>query len=148
MSDKDKNIMLAGYIDGELSEEEKREFENYLKNDPDLQKELAAFSKLKEMTGAMHYADIPEAVWDNYWTSLYKRLERGAGWILISISAILFLAIGLYYLLIDFFMNPEITVLIKIAVGTGILGLIVLLISAVRERLFAFKRDRYSEVKR
>ena len=123
-------------------------FESYLKDDPELRKELETFRKLKEITGAMKYADIPESVWDGYWASVYKRMERGFGWILMSISVVLFAAIGCYYLFLDFFLNPETSIIIKIAVGTGLLGLIVMLVSIVREHLFAYKRDRYHEVKR
>ena len=148
MSEKNINIMLAGYVDGELTQDEMLLFESYLKDDPELRKELETFRKLKEITGAMKYADIPESVWDGYWASVYKRMERGFGWILMSISVVLFAAIGCYYLFLDFFLNPETSIIIKIAVGTGLLGLIVMLVSIVREHLFAYKRDRYHEVKR
>lgn len=148
MSEQNINVMLSGYIDGELTPEERREFENRLKVDPELRKELETFNKLKEITGAMKYADIPESVWEGYWASVYKRMERGIGWILMSLSAILFAAIGCYYLFIDFFMNPEFSIALKIAVGTGILGLIVMLVSLIREHLFAYNRDRYREVQR
>ena len=140
--------MLAGYVDGELTQDEMLLFESYLKDDPELRKELETFRKLKEITGAMKYADIPESVWEGYWASVYKRMERGFGWILMSISVVLFAAIGCYYLFLDFFLNPETSIIIKIAVGTGLLGLIVMLVSIVREHLFAYKRDRYHEVKR
>ena len=148
MSEKNINIMLAGYVDGELTQDEMLLFESYLKDDPELRKELETFRKLKEITGAMKYADIPESVWEGYWASVYKRMERGFGWILMSISVVLFAAIGCYYLFLDFFLNPETSIIIKIAVGTGLLGLIVMLVSIVREHLFAYKRDRYHEVKR
>jgi hypothetical protein len=148
MSEKNINVMLSGYIDGELTPEEVLEFENRLKDNPDLQRELETFKKLKELTGAMKYADIPESVWEGYWASVYRRMERGFGWILISISAVLFAAVGCYYLFLDFFMNPEVSIILKIAVGTGLLGLIVMLVSLIREHLFAYNRDRYHEVKR
>jgi len=75
-------IMLSGYIDGELSSDEKAELEMHLKTCSDCRKELEVFQELKEVTGAMKYADIPEHVWDNYWRGIYRRLELGIGWIL------------------------------------------------------------------
>ena len=148
MSEKNINVMLSGYVDGELTQDERLLFESHLKNDPELRKELETFKKLKEITGAMKYADIPESVWEGYWASVYKRLERGFGWILMSISVVLFAAIGCYYLLLDFFMDPATSIFLKVAVGTGLLGLIIMLVSITRERLFAVKHDRYNEVKR
>jgi len=147
-SEKKHYVLLSGYVDGELTPDQVVEFERHLAVDPELQKELDAFRTLKEVTGAVKYADIPESVWEGYWTGLYRRLERGTGWILLSISAILFLAIGAFCLCQDFFMNPDKPILLKIAVGTGILGLLVLIVSVIRERLFAYHRDRYKEVTR
>ena len=141
-------IMLSGYIDGELTSNEKQEFESYLKRDPELQKELDTFRKLQEVTGAMKYADVPEIVWENYWASLYRKFERGFGWIFFSIGAIIILAFGCYHIGADFFLKPGPPILLKIGVGTGLLGLIVLLVSIVRERLFARSHDRYDEVTR
>jgi predicted anti-sigma-YlaC factor YlaD len=141
-------IMLSGYIDGELTDEEKTEVENHLKGCTECRAELDTFKKLKEVTGAMKYADIPEHVWENYWSGIYRRFERGFGWILLSVGVIIILGFLCYHLLCDFFLNPAEPLLLKIAVGAGGLGLIVLLVSAIRERLFAYNRDRYKEIQR
>jgi hypothetical protein len=148
MSDDKYKIMLSGYIDDELTPDEKREFEAYLKTDAELQKEYETFRKLKEVTGAMKYADIPEVVWENYWARLYRKLERGLGWIFISAGAIILLAFGCYHLVQDFFFDPKQSLVLKIAIGSGLLGVIILLVSVIRERVFAAVRDRYDEVQR
>ncbi len=141
-------IMLSGYIDGELTDEEKEEIERHLKSCAECRTELEAFQKLKEVTGAMKYADIPEYVWENYWSGIYRRFERGFGWILLSIGVMILLAFAGYCLVRDFFLNSNEPLLLKFAVGAGGLGLIVLLVSTVRERLFAYTRDRYKEIQR
>ncbi len=148
MTDKNYKIMLSGYIDGELSPEEITEFENYLKSDPELQKELETFRKLKEVTGAMKYADVPEVVWENYWAGLYRKLERGLGWVFLSIGVIIFAAFACYHLVQDFFLDSAQPIILKIALACGILGVIILLVSIIRERIFASTHDRYDEVKR
>ena len=141
-------IMLSGYIDGELSSDEKAELEMHLKTCSDCRKELEVFQELKEVTGAMKYADIPEHVWDNYWRGIYRRLELGIGWILFSIGAIIILACMCYGIFQNFFLNPDEPLILKIGVGTLILGAIFLLVSVTRERIFAYRRDRYKEIKR
>jgi len=148
MSDDKYRIMLSGYIDNELTPEEKLEFEQHLKDCRECQKELEAFHKLREVTGAMKYADIPEYVWENYWTGLYRRLERGFGWIFLSIGIIILLAIGVYHLFQGFFLDPGQSILLKVGIGCGAVGFIVLLVSVIRERIFACRRDRYDEVQR
>jgi hypothetical protein len=124
------------------------DFESHLENDPDLKKELETFRKLREVTGAMKYADIPETVWENYWSNLYRKLERGFGWIFFSIGSIILLAVGGYYLIQDLFFDPSVPLIVKLGIGCGGLGLIILLVSVTRERIFSYKRDRYREVQR
>jgi hypothetical protein len=141
-------IMLSGYIDGELTDEEKIDVENHLKSCNECRAELDAFQKLKEVTGAMKYADVPEHVWENYWRGIYRRVERGFGWILLSIGIIILLGFLCYHLVSDFFLNPTEPLLLKFAIGAGGLGLIILLVSTIRERLFAYNRDRYKEIQR
>ncbi len=140
--------MLAGYVDGELTEEQRQYVESELARSPELRAELEEFRKLKEVTGMAHYADLPEEVWDNYWESIYKRTERGIGWILLSLGAIALLCFGLYEVLHALYVDPEAPLWLKIGLTTLGTGAIFLLVSYARERLFAYKRDRYKEVTR
>jgi len=141
-------VMLSGYIDGELSPEEQQELEQHLKTCPECREELRVFQQLKEVTGAMKYADIPEHVWDNYWRGIYRRMELSIGWILFSIGAVIVIACACYGLCKDFFLNPEEPIILRIGFGALILGAATLLVSVTRERIFAYRRDRYKEIKR
>jgi len=141
-------IMLSGYIDNELTPEDKMELERHLSACQDCRRELEAFNKLKEVTGAMRYADIPEYVWENYWKGIYRRVELGLGWLLLSIGVIIILGFGLCALVQKFLLNPQEPFLLRIGVAAGGLGLIILLVSLIRERLFAYNRDRYKEIRR
>jgi hypothetical protein len=148
MNNDNFRILLSGYIDDELTSEERADFERHLQDCAECQKELETFRRLREVTGAMKYADIPEQVWEGYWSSIYRRLERGLGWILISMAVIILSGFGGYHLLQDFFLNPEKPLLLKVGIGCGMAGFIVLFVSILRERLFACRRDRYDEVTR
>lgn len=140
--------LLAGYIDGELSEQQRAEFETELAQNPQLRAELDEFARLKEVTNSMKYADLPDEVWETYWSSLYKKLERGIGWILFSIGAIVMLTFGLYEIFSQLYADPTAPLWLKIGLSAAGLGLIFLLVSYGRERLFAHNRDRYSEVQK
>jgi len=144
--DKDKRKLLAGYVDGELTDEERQAFERELQRDPQLRAELQEFRKLKEVTSMVRYADLPDEVWESYWQSLYRKLERGIGWILLSIGSIILLCFGLYQGLHELYLEPAVSLWVKIGVTALGGGIIFLLVSFVRERLFAYKRDRYKEV--
>ena len=143
---RDIRELLAGYVDGELTDEQRQAVEEELAKNPALRAELEEFRSLKEVTGMVRYADLPDEVWENYWHSLYRKLERGIGWILLSIGTIVLLGYGLCQVFIGLYLDPEVPVWIKIGV-TGIAGgLVFLLVSYARERLFAYRRDRYKEV--
>ncbi len=62
--------LLAGYVDDELTENERRTVDEALLNDLELQAELDEFRKLKEVTGMAQYADLPDEVWETYWESI------------------------------------------------------------------------------
>lgn len=145
---KDKRELLAGYIDGELSDKERQELELELEKNPELKAELKEFKKLKEVTGMVRYADLPDEVWENYWQSLYRKLERGLGWIFLSIGAIILICLGLYQFFKQLYIDLQTPLIVKISITAVCIGVAILLVSFGRERIFAYKRDRYREVKK
>jgi hypothetical protein len=144
----DVRKLLAGYVDNELTDEERARVEDALTTDPELRAELEEFRKLKEVTGMMRYADLPPEVWDSYWQSLYRKLERGIGWIIFSLGAIVLLAFGAWEFLKVLWITPGNPMWLKLGISAVVLGGIILFVSYARERLFAYKRDRYAEVER
>jgi len=129
-----------------LTDEERRAFEEKLAQDPGLQAELEEFRKLKAVTSSVRYADLPDEVWEQYWHSIYRKTERGIGWILFSIGAIVLLCFGGYTLFSELWSDPEAPMWLKIGVSALGAGSVFLLVSYGRERLFAYNRDRYKEV--
>ncbi|RME21701.1 MAG: hypothetical protein D6800_11790 [Candidatus Zixiibacteriota bacterium] len=140
--------LLTGYVDGELSDAERAEFERALAEHPELQQELEEFRRLKEVTSTVQYADLPSEVWEKYWESLYRKLERGIGWLLFSIGAIVLLLFGGYTAFREMYADPTTPLWVKIGVSGLTAGGIFLLVSYGRERLFANRRERYREVER
>jgi hypothetical protein len=138
--------LLAGYLDNELTEAERQEIETELRLSPELRAELEQFRKLKRVTDSVRYADLPDAVWETYWSSLYRKMERGFGWLLFSVSAILLACYGVFQMLSTLYFDPRISLIVKIGVTGLMFGLVIILVSLIRERLFAYKNDRYGEV--
>lgn len=147
MDDTVRNL-LAGYVDGELTDDERQRFEKALEHNPELQSEVDEFRKLKEVTGMARYADLPDEVWAGYWQSIYRKTERGIGWILFSAGAIVLLCFSGYYAFAELYANPETPLWLKIGVSALTAGAAFLLVSFGRERLFAYNRDRYKEVQK
>jgi hypothetical protein len=147
-ANEDIRKLLAGYVDGELSDAEKTRFEAALAEDAELRAELDEFRRLKEVTSMATYADLPPEVWDGYWASLYRKLERGIGWVLISIGVIVLLCFGLFEGFRSMYVDPLVPLWVKIGATAVAAGGVFLLVSYGRERLFAYRRDRYKEVMR
>ncbi|MFH1143290.1 MAG: zf-HC2 domain-containing protein [Candidatus Eisenbacteria bacterium] len=144
----DKRILISGYLDGELTPDERAAFERELARDPALGHELDALQSMREVTARMKLKEFPDAVWDRYWEGTYNRLERRIGWILLSLGATVLLAVGLYGLAVALLKDAGEPWWIRAAVGAVCAGLAILCVSVVRERLVTAKKDPYREVKR
>jgi hypothetical protein len=151
MSSRDEEIksLMMKIVDGVATPEDQRQFEEAAKDDPALETELRAFRKIKEVTDQMQYKEMPDSYWEGYWANVYRRTERAAGWIFLSVGAVILLASFLFFGMWSFFFDPNVPIAIKLGIGIGGLGLIIMIVSVLRERLFARHRDRYErEVQR
>ena len=144
----DVKLYLMSYLDGEIEPEKRSEIERHLAGCENCRKEYQAFVKLKQETDKMRLADLSDELWKGYWKGVYRRMERGAGWIFLSIGAVILLSFGAYQFFKQLFADPNISLIVKVGVSTGALGAIILLVSIIRERLFLHKTERYREVER
>lgn len=88
--------LISSYHDGELDEEQKKTVEEHLAQCPECKKEFEEMGKFEEVMSQMELKKPPKEVWQLYWASVYNRLERRIGWILLSIGAMIFLFFGGY----------------------------------------------------
>jgi anti-sigma factor RsiW len=147
MSDHDTTSRVSGYLDGELSAEERLRFDHDLAADPALALELERMRSMREVMSSMRLKEFPDQVWDAYVTGAYNRAERRFGWLLFTVGAVILTAGGLYALVVYLIDEPA-EWWVMLGLGVLILGLVVLFVSVLRERLFVLKRDPYKEVKR
>ena len=141
-------IFISGKLDGELTPAQEKDLDKHLEKCPVCRKEYQELLKIKEVTSDMRFTDLPDRLWAGYWNGIYNRLERGIGWILFSIGAVILSAFGMWEIFNKFFLDQTISIVLKFGVGAGLLGVIILLVSILRERVFARKHERYKEVKR
>jgi predicted anti-sigma-YlaC factor YlaD len=141
-------LYLMSYLDGEIEPEKKADIEAHLAECESCRREHQSFVKLKQETDKMKLADLSDELWKGYWKGIYRQVERGAGWIFLSVGAIILLSFGVYHFFKELFADPSVSLIVKIGVSTGAFGAIILLVSVIRERLFLFKTERYKEVER
>jgi ferric-dicitrate binding protein FerR (iron transport regulator) len=145
--ERSRRLMMAA-LDGEISPEEQRELDHALETDSEVREEWERMSRVKEVTSTMVMREPPEEVWEEYWTSVYNRTERGIGWVLFSLGSIVLLGYGAWKWAEAVFQTEDLPFLPKAAILGVALGLSILVVSVIREKLFTKTRDPYKEVKR
>jgi len=140
--------LVSSYLDGELGRQEREMVEKHLRECPECRQAYREMGKLGEVMGKMTIKEPSKEVWKMYTESVYNRLERGIGWILVSLSAMILLFFTGYQALKGLILDPTVPLIIKAGILCGLAGVIVLLVSLVRERLFVNKRERYKEIEK
>ncbi len=140
--------LMTAALDGELTPEERRRFDEALAADAARREEYEDLKKLKEVTSAMKFKSPKTEVWDRYWVDVYNRMERAIGWVLLSMGAVILLTYYLYKVVEEILRDPDLSTVVRVGAIALIAGLAVLLVSVIREKWFTRKNDPYKEVLR
>lgn len=138
-----KELMMAS-LDGEISAEDRAELESHLAECDDCRRELDEHTMLSELVGEIELPRPSQEDMMKYWPSVYSKIERGAGWGLVIIGALIWVAYGVYLFIVD----PTTGSLTKLLIALPVVGVLMLLISVIRERINISRTERYKEVER
>lgn len=141
-------VLLMGYLDGELEAEQRVRLEDHLAVCVACRREERSFRKLGELADGLGGKGEIHVDTDSAWDTIYRRIERATGWVLLSIGLLLLLGFGTYELFDDFLFDPEVPAILRFGVGTLGAGVLVMLVSIARERWLAYRSERYREVER
>ena len=148
MTCNDYKDLLMGYLDNELSDEQRQRFEEHLAGCPECASELEEFRKLKTITDEVTLVEPEDKMWQEYWDGIYNRIERSVGWIVFSVAAILLIIYGGFKMIEELIKDPTVGMILKVGLLALIVGLAILFVSVLRERLYFWQRDRYKNVRR
>ena len=144
----DYKDLLMGYLDNELSNEQRNRFEEHLAGCPECAGELKEFQKLKAITDEVTLVEPEDQIWQDYWHGIYNRIERSIGWIIFSVAAILLVIYGGFKLIETIVTDATVGMLLKLGLLALIVGLAILFVSVLRERIYFWSKDRYRNVRR
>jgi predicted anti-sigma-YlaC factor YlaD len=144
----DYKDLMMGYLDNELTQEQRRKFEEHLAEHAECAAEFEQFKKLKEITDDVTLVEPEDRIWQQYWGSIYNRIERGIGWTLFSVATICLIIYGGFKLIEEIIQDPTIGFLLKAGLLALVAGLSIMFVSVLRERLYFWKKDRYKDVRR
>lgn len=145
--DRARELMMRA-LDEELSVGEREELERKLASDPELREEWGRLAQVREVTSNMSMRKPPQQMWDAYWNSVYSRLERGLAWILVSVGAIVLGSYGAWYGVRALMADTNLPGLAKWGALALVVGIVMLLVSVLRYRLFVSRSDPYKEIQR
>ena len=146
MTDEKFKIMLQGYIDGELTSPEREEVRLAIEESHECRVSYREFLALKNLTNGIRFKEPEGKIWEDYMSTLYTRIERGTGWILLSLGAILLLGYGGFHIVQEISRDQDLPLVVKIGMVGALFGIIILFVSAARERFIARKTDVYKEI--
>lgn len=140
MSDRAEHDLLMRYLDGELTLEERRQFEGAIERSTELRRELELFHALKADLSGLSFSVAEDT---GMWGEVNRRVTRPIGWFLLLVGVALWLGYGSYV----FVATPG-QLLPKLAFGAVVIGFALLLISVLREQYRAWIKDPYRNVMR
>ena len=133
---------LSGYIDGELTQQERQRVEVHCADCAQCARELEELRALRETIGAAKLSQFGEDTWRETMADSSVKAARGIGWLLL-IGGVLACA-GIAGL--AFLTDPSIELRAKLIAGAIYGGLGILFISVLRQRLIERKTDKYKDV--
>jgi predicted anti-sigma-YlaC factor YlaD len=142
-----KDLMMA-YLDNELDEQQKRVFEQHIASCRDCAREMEEFRRLKKMTDDVAFVEPEDRLWQQYWGGVYNRIERGIGWVIFSLAGILLIIYGGFTAIEKVIEDTSVSVLLKVGLLALLVGLAILFVSVLRERIYFRGKDRYRDVRR
>jgi ferric-dicitrate binding protein FerR (iron transport regulator) len=142
--DRAQALMMAA-LDGEASAAEQQELNAMLERSPELAAEWRRFERLKEVTSGMRLQHLPEEVWDRYWTTTYRRAERGLAWLLVVAGGLVLAGYWIWHAVEAFLADTGTPFFLRAAIAAVTIGALILVVSVVREKIFTARRDPYQK---
>ena len=134
--------LVSGYIDGELTQQQRQRVELHCERCAACRKELEELKRLRADVGKSNLSEFGEDNWRESMDEPATKAFRGIGWLLLIGGA---LAIG-GIVLHGFLTDPTLELHMKVIIGAIYGGLAILFISVLRQRLIERKTDKYKDV--
>jgi anti-sigma factor RsiW len=135
--------LLSGYIDGELTQQDRQRVRLHCDTCGECQTRLTELAQLRERVGKAALSNWRHNAWRETMEDTSVKATRGIGWLLVIGGVLVAVGIAVFEILTgDWSMSlPE-----KLIVGGIYGGLLLLFVSVLRQRLIERKTDKYKDV--
>jgi predicted anti-sigma-YlaC factor YlaD len=134
--------LITGYIDGELTQGDRQRVELHIESCERCRKTCGELTRQRDDVAGLSFGQIEPNEWSDILNTLPVKASRRFGWALYIGGAVLLLAFGAYQFILDDSEDP----IVKIGFGALYLGLVLLFLSVLRQRMIASKTDKYKDV--
>jgi len=134
---------LSGYMDGELTQQQRQRVEIHCDACTECKKNLEELQVLQESIGKARLSELNQDVWRERMDNATVRTSRGIGWLLILGGVLAAMGIGIY----EFVIDTSLGLVEKLVIGAIYGGFVVLFFSVLRQRLIERKTDKYKDRK-
>jgi hypothetical protein len=136
-------VYLSGYLDGELPVEQVEQIEAHLDTCSSCRSLLEQLRGVRLETSTMNYLEPSTGDWRRVEKSIYAMISRGLGWIVLVAWSV----VTTVYTCYEYFSTPGEPLFRKVLVFAFFLGLGLLFLSVLSERIRDSKTDRYKGVR-
>ena len=134
--------LLSGYIDGELTQQERQRVDIHCEACAACKTELDELRALRTDIGRAHLSEFGEDVWREKMNDTTVRATHGIGWFLFIGGVLAIAGIGIY----EFVIDSSVSTTIKVIIGAIYGGMATLFFSVLRQRFIERKSDKYKDV--
>lgn len=135
---------LSAYLDGELTQQESQKVAVHLRDCQACREVYEDFQRIREDIRRLEFPQPSEEQWRTIMGGFAFKTTRGLGWLLWAAGLAVLVAYGAY----EFIRDPSIHAVERIGVLALILGLVLLLVTVLIERVSALKTDKYKDVEK
>jgi len=133
---------LSGYIDGELTQQQRQRVEVHCGNCGDCESELSALRALRRDVSNSKLSEYGKDVWREKMDDTTVKATRSIGWLLFLGAVLICGGVGIY----EFVLDSSMSTFEKTMVGAVYGGLALLFFSVLRQRLIERRTDKYKDV--
>jgi len=148
ISCKEMSLNIMALLDEELDQEKISDVKSHLETCKKCSDDYASIKKVKEVTSKMKFKKLPEYYWEDYWKHIYNRIERGISWLFLSFGAIIILSFAVWEILDNLIAVQNFHPILKAGIFIFLIGIIILIISVLREKIMVRHVDKYREIER
>lgn len=138
----DIEVFLSGYLDGELTQQERQRVRVHLESCPRCATTLEELREARDATGRLELDRPNDQEWQLMMSSILEKRTQHLGWLILIIWSIALTGYGLYELA----MAPGEPLVEKVLVFGVLAGLALLFVSVLSRRIRESRTDRYKGV--